>query len=454
MDKRLSLLIQRIKQIIAPTPFKNHVYLTGGCLRNSLFGLPLHDVDIVVDLKDGWIGFATMLALSEKSYIQDKNPIIVNNIAKLHLMGDFNGLQVDCSMTHIGDIKSNQFGTLYQDGLSRDFTINAFYYNITDGKLYDSDGKSSYDFQHKLLRTPIDAELTFKNDPLRILRGIRLACETGCGIEKYTWLSMVLHADEIKTVPIERIRDELTKILLSPTPSVGIMKMLHCGILPKVLPDINGMKDIFENKKRNVSLLDHCLKTVDRVQPILEHRLAALFHDTAQIIASPNKRHYNVSNNDAFSADVASSDLQALKYPNNTITAVTTAIKYHRYFSIYADGVMPPDKKIRKFINACGNHLVTTLDLMNANNTSVSYGKKPKQASLIASRIQEMEKELKKQPKIPINGNDVMKEFNLKKGPHIGILLNEIKEALFENPSLTKDDCFGIAEKKLRELTV
>ena len=456
MDKRLSLLINRIRQLIAPTPFKNHIYLTGGCIRNTLLGLPLHDVDIVVDMKDGWMGFATMLALSEKSFVNGTNPIIVNNAAKLRLFGDYDGLQIDCTMTRAGNFKANNFGTVNQDGLGRDFTVNALYYNVTDGKLYEAtDGKGSYDFEHKLLRTPIAPEITFKNDPLRILRGIRLACETDFSIEKDTWVGMVLCANEIETVATERIRDEISKILVTQKPSLGIMRMLHCGILENVLPDIYGLQGVIEFAKSNTTWFDHTMKVLDQVQPILEHRLAALFHCTVQIIASEWRTKSSVAYMDNFSADVAASDLKNLKFPKSTITAVETAIKHHRYFSIYADGVLPQDKKLRKFAALCGDHIAATLDLMNARNGSLHYGKKPKQAYVIAKRLQEMEKEAKeKKPQIPINGNDLMKEFNLKKGPHIGVLLNAIKEAFYENPSITKDECFEIAEKRLREIAV
>jgi hypothetical protein len=145
--------------------------------------------------------------------------------------------------------------------------------------------------------------------------------------------------------------------------------------------------------------------------------------------------------------------LKELKFSNDVIKSVCNAIKYHSFFSSYTDGFTPPDNKIRKFLNVTGDDDAITLDLMEANNMHVAINKKKKQVFGILQRIEELEDiEKAKNIKLPINGNDIMAEFNLKKGPLIGVLLESVKESYFENPDITKNECFEIIKNKLKNI--
>ena len=179
--------------------------------------------------------------------------------------------------------------------------------------------------------------------------------------------------------------------------------------------------------------------------------MAALFHDVGRIATETNR---GISQ-DSFSADVAASDLKAMKFPNAIIDSVENSIMYHRFFRNFADGVVPPDKKIRRFINLCGDNIGNVVDLMHANNVFQTYDKKKRQALDILNRIEELDElEESKNVKLPIDGKDIMKEFNLKAGPSIGILLDYLKDAYFENPKITKKECFKLIEDKIKVLAV
>ena len=194
------------------------------------------------------------------------------------------------------------------------------------------------------------------------------------------------------------------------------------------------------------------MKVLDEVQPLIENRLAALFHDIGSVVTD----NYNRSvSKDMFSAEVAVSDLKEMKFSNAIVNAVEKAIRYHRVFTNYADGVMPPDKKIRKFISLVGEHIGTTIDLMNANNLHCTYGKKKRQALDILNRMEELDKiEEVKNVKLPVSGGDLMKELHIKGGPIIGKILERIKEAYFENPKITKEECLELAKKEVEILAV
>jgi poly(A) polymerase len=291
----------------------------------------------------------------------------------------------------------------------------------------------------------------FGDDPLRQLRVIRFSTRFGWDIEKDTWLGIIKNAPRISVVSQERITDEISKILLCEKPSVGIRKLYYCGLLHRVMPDVYDMTYAYESKNPMVTTFDHTMEVLDYVQPYLENRLSALFHDVGRIVTEKRKD----INQDKFSAEVAASDLKSMKYPNYVIRGVEKAILYHRYFNIYADGVLPPDKKIRKFLNLVGDDISPAVDLMNANNIHRTYDKKKRQVLDILNRIEELEDiDKATNVKLPINGADIMKEFKLKPSPLIGILLEAVKDGYFENPNITKDEAFEIVEKKLIETTV
>lgn len=450
----IKYLVDKIKETIKGTHFENHVYLCGGVIRDLLLKLPIKDIDIVVDIKNGGELFANYMAAKNKCYVIEKNPVIFQpyGTAKFQLFNDemCKDICIECSETKR---TKTDFGTIQEDAKRRDLTINSFYYNISDEKIYDYNETSLYDLTNQILKAPSDS--VFQEDPIKILRVIRFSCTLGWDIEKNTWLGMIKNAHLISTVPQEKITNEIVKILVTNKPSVGIRKMLFCGVLHKVMPDIYDTIEGFESRNPLVSTFDHSLDVLDDVQPFIESRLAALFHDVAKIITDSvhGKGICRLSNPDEFSAEVAESDLKRMRFSNQIIDSVKCAILHHRAFNMCTDGVIPSDKKIRKFVNDCGDNIGTTLDLMQSNNIHRTYGKKTRQVLSVINRIEELEKiESSKNIKLPINGKMIMQEFNLKSTPTIGILIDAVKDAYFENPNITKEECFKVVENKLKEI--
>jgi tRNA nucleotidyltransferase/poly(A) polymerase len=263
---------------------------------------------------------------------------------------------------------------------------------------------------------------------------------------------MVKNAYRIDIISQERITDEISKILTCDHPSVGIRKLLYCGILHRVLPDIYDMQFSYESKNPAVSTFDHTMNVLDAIiDNHIEHRLAALFHDVGRAMAESDR---TVSPNQ-FSADVAMADLRKMKYSNEVVNAVACAIRHHEWFSTYTEGFLPPDKKIRKLMNSCGEHLGVALDLMNANNQCRTFNKKKTQVLQVMRRIEELdEMEEMTNVKLPVDGNDLINELGIKKGPIIGIILNELKECYFENPEITKEECLDKAKTIMLSLAV
>ena len=459
-DEKIKKLVKLIQESIKGTAFENHVFLVGGCIRDLLLKIPYKDVDICVDIKNGGMLFANYMAMKHQCYVVGTNPVVFETYGtakfQLYKNEELKDIEIECVQTRKEQYHKESrnpdtvYGTIQEDAKRRDLTINSLYYNISTEKIHDYNNGLD-DLVNQVIKTPTDPDITFNDDPLRILRVIHFSTRFGWGIEKNTWLGMVKNAHRIKIISQERISDEISKILLCEKPSIGIRKMYYCGILHRVMPDIYDTTYAFESKNPMVSTFDHTMNVVDTVQPYLENRLAALFHDVGRIITD---RRGDV-NPDKFSADVAADDLKTMKFPNYVIKTVETAIKFHRGFASYVDGVLPPDKKIRKFISLTGEDLGATVDLMNANNLHCTYGKKKRQVLDILNRIEEMEDaEKAANVKLPISGNDIIKEFKIKPSPTIGILLEAVKDAYFENPNMTKDEAFEIVENKLKSLTV
>ena len=460
VDKKIIYLIEKLKEIIDNTQFKGNVYLVGGCIRDMLLGKPIKDIDIVVNMPNGGINFANYVTVKTRCFNYTKNPVVFETYgtAKFNILTDdkIKDIDLECVQTrkeqyHKESRNPNTcYGTIEEDAARRDLTINALYYNITTGKVLDyNKGIGFEDLKNKVIRTPSDPDIVFTDDPLRILRVVRFATRLGWGIEKNTWLGMIKHAHRINIISRERINDELSKILLTEKPSIGIKRLRDCGILHRILPDIYDEKYAFESKNPTVTTFDHTMDVLDEVQPIIEHRLAALFHDVGKLVTDKDR---TMSQNQ-FSSEVTEHDLKELKFSNDIIKSVCTAIKYHSFFASYTDGYTPPDAKIRRFLNATGDNDAITLDLIEANNLHVTFNKKKSQVFGILKRMEELEESDKvKNIKLPIDGNDIIKEFNLKSGPRIGILLDAVKEAYFENPDITKDECFEVVEFKLKNI--
>ena len=456
-DKKIKKIIEKIKKAIELTKFQGKVYATGGCIRDSIMGLPIKDVDLVVESPNGALLVAYLLTAKENCYNKKNNPISYGNSHTVMIRftndEELKNIKIELTQTmkkhcsKYGKVE-DCFGTVEEDSKLRDLTINAFYYDISNGILHDYNNGVN-DLKTMTLRTPHNPSQLFAQDPIKMLRIIKMSSELGWGIEKNTWFGIVYNHHLINEVPQEKIGELLSQILVSQNASGGLVKMYYCGLLKEILPDIYDLNSVYESPNLTMTTFDHTLKMVDTVQPFIVNRLAALFHDIGNVI---NSKYQRVSTQDAFSADVTMSILYDMKFPHDVICSVGKAIRYHRAFDSCSDNKVPSDKKIRKFVNNCGDDLAVTVDLMSANNLC-GVENKPQLVLNVLKRIEELNAvEEANTIKLPIDGNTLMKELGIKGGPVIGNLLSAIKDAYLENPKITQKECIKIAKKQLIKL--
>ncbi len=455
----------KLQELISNTSFENHVFICGGFVRDKIMGLTPKDIDLCVDIEYGGIAFSEYICRIAKCYKADSNPVIYPKFqtAKFNLRGfaDIENVDIECVQTRTEKYNKEQgrkpdvgFGTLLEDSLRRDLTINAMYINLTTLEVVDPCNKGLRDIKNCILRTPTDSTEIFSDDPLRMLRVIRFANKLNWGIEKNTWFGIIKNAYKIIDISQERITDEISKILMCEFPSYGLKQLKNSGLLYYVLPEIRDLVGIEQGEEHFGDVFEHTLSVVDNTNPILTHRFAALFHDVGKYIAKTNiQGNIHFYGHEIYGEKMVNSILKSMKLPNNDIKLISRAVRNHMRFKS-SNNNCPSNKAIRKFITSFNDdEIKIILDVMHADN--ISHSEKyclPNQVPLIIKKINEIiEKENLNSNtiKLPINGNDIMKEFNLPKGPIIGKLLESIKELYLENPNITKEDCIKYIQKKL-----
>lgn len=462
-DTKYITLIEKIRKLISGSIFEGKVYLVGGAVRDAILGLPIKDIDIVVETPDGGIAFATWVAYNTNCFVQSKNPCLFPNYgtAKFQITSDpeIADIEIECVQTRKEKYNKESrnpataFGTIEEDAMRRDLTINALYYNISTDEVCDFTKRGLHDIENHIIRTTGDANMIFDDDPLRILRVVRFSTRLGWPIEKNTWLGMITNSKRIGMLTQERVTDELNKMLTSDTPSQAIIKLDRCNVLGKVLPSLSISKHVLQDLRPNRSLYEHTLEVLDKSPKRLETRLAALFHDIGKI--KTYERNFLFHQN--ISADMAEEILKAMKYSNAIISKVKLAIEHHEDFSSYMGSSIPRPSVIRKFVsnfNGDDDALNIALDLIHANNISQMYGKKIKLVPGIRGKIKELDKKNESGKKIvvPIDGNDIMKEFKLKPSPILGTIMTKLKQKVIEDPSLTKEGALKFVEEYLAKV--
>lgn len=465
LPSNVAALVKELSEMVKKSAYNGHVYIVGGSVRDALLGKKeVKDLDLVIDIPSGGIGFANWLAYRRGCHIPEKNPceFPTYGTAKLVLLNspEYSDIDIECVQTRKEKYNResrnpNQvFGSVQEDAMRRDLTINALYYNITDGKIYDFTGKGLSDLENHIIRTTGEPDMIFDDDPLRILRVCRFATRLGWGIESKTWCGMVTNSKRISILTQERVTDEINKMLLCDTPSKAIETMLRCNVLDMVLPFMSMMRHVYQDLRPLRSVYEHTLQCIDNTPKNLNTRLAALFHDIGKIETYKN----NFVFHHLKGASMAEIVMKAMKYSNTTIDTVRLAIEHHDDFSSWRGASsVPRPQVIRKFVaNFDTNEqaLDVTLDLIHANNITQMFGKRVNQVKGIRDKIAELEKknESGKKLVIPVKGEDIMREFNLKPSPFLGQLVTFAKSKVIENPSLTKEECLKLIGEHIKKL--
>lgn len=465
------ILLDFIREKIKGTKFENNVFVAGGYVRDMVMGKKSKDVDITVSLPQGGIEFARWITMETNSYKEGTNPVVYPTFgtAKFNLRGvqhmgiNIGEIDIESVMTRkeqykIGDRKPEvDFGTPRQDVERRDLTINSLLYDISRQRILDLTGMGLDDIKNKVLRTPIDANIIFKEDPLRMLRVIRFAVRYGWEIPDDMHYALEKNSKMLETISEERIQEELNKILLSDHPDDGIILLLQTNLMKYIIPEYYELVGMKQNEFHEWDALEHSLRVLKNSPKRLEVRLGALFHDLGKIKTRTKKDgKVHFYGHEFESAKMAEEALYRLKYSTDIIKRVAEIVKHHMRTKSYGqDAEKATDKTLRKLMHSMGVHLEDLLDLVHADN--ISHGSPgwkhnlERQVDSIRVRLQQLG-DFTGKLNMPVDGNKIMLMLNIKPGKEIGIILDKIKDKFLEDPDKINNMTDQQIEKMIKQI--
>ena len=398
-------------------------------LRDRVLGRPVHDWDLATD------------ALPERTVELFPGAVYENRFGTVLVRHGDRRFEITTFRTEhdYADFRRPhrvEFGDSIEADLARrDFTINAMAWGgrpgALPGLLDPHDGIR--DLAARVLRAVGDPDARFGEDALRMVRAVRLGATLGFGIEPGTLAAIEAHAELVQHLSGERIAVELEKLLGAPVPSVGLRPLESTGLLRGIAPELAAQRGIPQTKIGGEDLWDHTVRSVDaapRDRPIV--RLAALVHDIGKPATFADGRFLG---HDSVGADLAGDLLRRLTFPRSTTERVVHLVRHHMFAYASVSG----DAAIRRFIAKVGRSSLDELfELRRADN--IGSGLDPDAGGLAELRARVAEQLAAEvaldRGDLAVDGDDLIAELGAEPGPRLGALLDELVEAVVEDPGL------------------
>ncbi len=458
-------------------------FVIGGFVRDKLLGRPTKDMDIVC-IGDGiLLAEAVAKSLTPKPQVSFFKTFGTAQIRLHNLPSGETGLPDETETDHFLDIEfvgarkeSYRFdsrkpavstGTLEDDQNRRDFTINALAVSLNEkdfGKIIDPFGGLK-DLDDKLLRTPLEPDQTFSDDPLRMMRAIRFATQLGFSIMDDTWQAIGRNAERIKIVSRERIADELNKILLSAKPSIGFDHLYKTGLLDIIFPQMTALAGAaYIDGMGHKDNFYHTLQVVDNISlhtGDLWLRWAAVLHDIAKPVTKKFEEGHGWTfhGHEVVGGRMVPKIFTQLKLPQNEkMKFVRKMVEMHlRPISLTKENIT--DAAIRRLIFDAGEDLEALMTLCRADITSKNKQKVKRfleNFEMVEQRCKEVEeKDHIRNWQPPITGEIIMETFSLQPGRMVGDIKNAIREAILDGDIPNEyDAAYAFMMEKAKELGV
>ncbi len=428
-------------------------YVVGGFVRDIFLERPSNDIDVVVVGSGIEVAKALKDRLGKKAHLsvfrnfgtaQVKTPLHCREGLGESLEVEFVGARRE-SYSHDSRKPIVEDGTLEDDQNRRDFTINAMAICLNNkrfGELVDPFNGIA-DLEDGIIATPLDPEVTFSDDPLRMMRCIRFATQLNFQIEEETFDALSRMADRIKIVSGERIEVELNKIMMAPTPSKGFVDLQRCGLLNIILPELAAL-DIVEqrNGRAHKNNFYHTLAVLDNVAHQSDNlwlRWAALLHDIGK---TKSKRWdpaigWTFHNHNLIGAKQVPNIFRRLKLPMGAeMKYVQKLVDLHMRPQVIADEEVT-DSAVRRLLNDAGDDIDDLMMLCEADITSKNEVKKKmflENFRMVREKLADLkEKDYKRLLQPVIDGNEIMELFHLQPSREVGVLKQYLKDAVLDN---------------------
>lgn len=418
------------------------LYMVGGSVRDFLLGKPVNDIDFsVVGNVEDLVSLVSQKTGSKRvSYFKNFGTAMIS----------FKGQSFEFAVSRSESYNHNSRKPIQitpvpieSDLQRRDFTINALAYGLSgvnEGRLLDG-FSGMIDLERKIIKTPLAPELTFSDDPLRMLRGIRFASELGFSIESSTWQGIKSNISRISIVAPERIKEEFFKILRGKDPVRAVILLIESGLLDKFMKEISAMKGVEQvGRHRHKDVLLHSLKVMQNVvenstDPIL--RLAALLHD----IGKPSTKRFisgqgwTFHGHEAVGARMVRSIGKRLCFGREITDKLSDYVAHHmRPVNLTSEGVT--DSAIRRLMFDCADSLDEQLILCRADITTANA----KLVKKYLTNFEEMQSRMNdvdardrmRNFNSPVRGEEIIEICNIKPGPLVGALKERVEDAILD----------------------
>ena len=439
-NKRLVKISKIISDLSSESSINS--YLVGGCVRDLMLNPSADSIDIDIMVEGDGISFAKLLA--KKMNIPKVIPFPKFATAKI----PYHECEIEVASARLESYdessrspSSIQISNIQDDLLRRDFTVNAMAVSLNEnnfGEFFDP-FNGMEDLKNKILKTPLNPDNTFSDDPLRMMRASYFASKLSLEIEPECLLSIQNNSERISIVSQERITNELFKILGTDKPSIGLNILQQSGLMEYVFPEISIMYGLDQsNEYHHKDIFYHTLEVVDNAAKLsnnVDLRLAALVHD----IAKPKTRRlskskgYTFYGHDDVGARMLKGVAESMKFSNSTRDFITKLTALHlRPISLAKKEVT--DSAIRRLIVDAGEEIDDLMKLCRADITT----KNPKNISKYLANFDRVEKRMKEVIEIdqlkafqsPVRGDEIMKMFNLDPGKEVGKIKTMIEDAI------------------------
>lgn len=418
-------------------------YVIGGYVRDIFLHRDSTDIDVVVVGSGIDLAQAVAKRLGKGTHLSVFKTYGTAQVKRGKMELEFVGARRE-SYQHDSRNPIVEDGTLEDDQNRRDFTINAMAVCLNRdryGELLDPFG-GIHDMNECTIRTPLDPDITYSDDPLRMMRAIRFATQLGFYLDRETFDSIVRNAERIKIITKERIVEELNKIMLSRKPSVGWILLDKTGLLPLIFPELSALKGVeIKDGKGHKDVFFHTLQVLDNLAMTSDNlwlRWAALLHDIGKPKSKAWDDHagWTFRNHNYLGAKMISRIFKTMKMPQNEkMQYVIKMVDLHmRPINLIEDTVT--DSAVRRLLFEAGNDIDDLMLLCDADITSRNEEKVRrfhKNYELVRQKMIELEeKDRIRNFQPPVRGEEIMQLLNLEPCARVGELKNAIKDAILD----------------------